>query len=929
MIKSFMKKCLLLSVLIYYSSNILAQGGFLSASPGKADKPIIDSSAVINWARLGIDHVISDNGKYFVYNIEHSAQKTLIVRSVTGSWEMQFPDADKSFFSRDSKQFIFMIKDTLCFLSLTTGNLRKKGGVVFYKQPENAAGEWIAYLLKDGEQKLVLYSLLNGEEHEFNAISDCIFSKNGRVLVLKSTTREGDYNKTALQWVTLPGCRSTEIWSEVSKGQKDVHVITGYDIDDDKMQLAFNIREQDMADAQGQDDLGHTADLPVSYTIWYYNQSIGKAICKVSNQSEGIGPGLFINGLVPKFSKDGGYILFQLLLPEVRKPVPDAVKVDIWSYHDTVLQCTQLQKTGPKIYAAAINVKEDNVIRLTQDYDDIKTYSNTNGQVVISHNTKGDRFWLNQMDTNCLVSLEIGTRKPLPGGYKQFIFSPHDKYLVYYDLIDQNYYSYNLSTGVEINLSGVIPYGWLAYKNEFNDGRSGKRPPLPVGIAGWSEDDLAFFVYDNYDIWRLDLSGSKPALNLTNGYGRLHHIKFRVTNGVDDFYSPVVFKKDESVLLTAFNTENKYNGFFRKSIDRNGDPELLSLGPWVFYQGGQYLLPISDQSFNIGMKPLKARNANVWIVKRQTAVESPNYFVTTDFRTYRELTDCQPQKAYNWLTAELISWMQLDNTLSQGILYKPENFDHRRKYPLIINYYQQRSHRMYQFPSPEFMGGNIDIPWFVSRGYLVFTPDIYIKNNDFGSSTFNSVVSAANWLSQLPFVDEKRMGINGHSIGGGETNYLITHTDKFAAAIEGAGVSDAISAALQLGNIVFDISRLEGAEYTRGDVSIWENPGMYLESSPIMKADKIKTPLLIMHNKIDGGVPWAQGVELFIALRRMEKPVWMLQYDNGGHVLWGKEAEDFSIRATQFFDYYLKGAKAPKWMVEGIPARLKGIETGY
>ncbi len=72
-----------------------------------------------------------------------------------------------------------------------------------------------------------------------------------------------------------------------------------------------------------------------------------------------------------------------------------------------------------------------------------------------------------------------------------------------------------------------------------------------------------------------------------------------------------------------------------------------------------------------------------------------------------------------------------------------------------------------------------------------------------------------------------------------------------------------------------------------------------------------------------------QSVEFFTGLRRLEKPVWMLQYDEGGHGVSGKDAVDWTIRMTQFFDYYLKGAAPPKWMTEGIPAKLKGIETGY
>jgi hypothetical protein len=86
----------------------------------------------------------------------------------------------------------------------------------------------------------------------------------------------------------------------------------------------------------------------------------------------------------------------------------------------------------------------------------------------------------------------------------------------------------------------------------------------------------------------------------------------------------------------------------------------------------------------------------------------------------------------------------------------------------------------------------------------------------------------------------------------------------------------------------------------------------------------------MMNNKSDEVVPFAQGGEFFTALRRLGKKVWMLQYDGEGHSLSrGKVAEDFHKRMMQFFDHYLKGSPAPKWMTKGLPAQLKGIENGF
>jgi dipeptidyl aminopeptidase/acylaminoacyl peptidase len=326
------------------------------------------------------------------------------------------------------------------------------------------------------------------------------------------------------------------------------------------------------------------------------------------------------------------------------------------------------------------------------------------------------------------------------------------------------------------------------------------------------------------------------------------------------------------------------------------------------------------------MKPIKAINSNVWLIKRESVRDAPNYFLTTDFKVYHRLTNIQPQNDYNWITSELHSWKQIDRSYTQGILYKPEDFNPKKKYPVIIFYYEQFSHRLNQFPNPQLSIGPIDIPWFVSRGYIVFTPDIYFTPGKNGYSTYNSVVSAAKYLSTLPFINSSKIGINGHSQGGFETNYLITHSKIFAAALSGAGVSDLVSSALAIDGYG---SRLGPAENKMG-ATLWQRSDLYFENSPILRVEKVSTPLLILHCKDDYAVPWQQSLELFLALRRLQKPVWMLQYDNGGHVLFlQKDKLDYTIRITQFFDHYLKNAGTPKWMRNGLPARMKGTENGY
>jgi dipeptidyl aminopeptidase/acylaminoacyl peptidase len=316
-----------------------------------------------------------------------------------------------------------------------------------------------------------------------------------------------------------------------------------------------------------------------------------------------------------------------------------------------------------------------------------------------------------------------------------------------------------------------------------------------------------------------------------------------------------------------------------------------------------------------------------------SASQSPNYFLTRDFRIFTQLSFVCPEANYSWLLTELITWKMSDGKQLRGVLYKPGNFDIHKKYPVIFYYYEKKSDELNLYQPPETSPGWINIPWFVSRGFIVFTPDIYYKMGSPCESAYNSVVSAAYYLSQYEWVDSSKMGIVGHSWGGYETNCIITKTNLFKAAISASGIENFIgqygSVMLgQDGNSIQNMYEDSGGQM-RIQANLWQRPDLFIMNSPIFNADKIGTPLLMMNNKHDDIVPFAQGIELFTALRRLGKKVWMLQYDGEPHSLLNEStSKDFTVRITQFLNYYLKGQRASKWMVEGIPASLKGMDDG-
>jgi len=311
----------------------------------------------------------------------------------------------------------------------------------------------------------------------------------------------------------------------------------------------------------------------------------------------------------------------------------------------------------------------------------------------------------------------------------------------------------------------------------------------------------------------------------------------------------------------------------------------------------------------------------------------PNLLVTDlSFKRQLQISDAAPQQnEFLWGTVELVSWTSLDGRKLEGTLHKPANFDPSKKYPMIVNFYEKSSQGLLSYHMPALGRSTIGYHYYTSNKYLIFNPDVYYKEGYPGEDAFNCVMPGITALIEKGFVDEKHIGAQGHSWGGYQVAYLATRTNLFAAIESGAPVVNMFSA---YGGIRWGsgLNRSFQYEHTQSRIgkSIWESPLRYIENSPLFTLDKVNTPILIMHNDDDGSVPWYQGIEFFIGLRRLQKPAWLLNYNEADH--WPtkqRDIEDFQIRMAQFFDHYLKEKPMPKWMKDGIPAVDKGVEMGY
>ena len=322
---------------------------------------------------------------------------------------------------------------------------------------------------------------------------------------------------------------------------------------------------------------------------------------------------------------------------------------------------------------------------------------------------------------------------------------------------------------------------------------------------------------------------------------------------------------------------------------------------------------------------IKAKNADAYLFTKGSSTEPADFYAAdASLANPVRLTDQRPQvEPFAWSPGvQLVNYTSDKGDKLQAALFLPANYEKGKSYPTVVNFYEKLSQTANQFSAPSANGFNRSV--YTSNGYAVFVPDIAYRVNDPGMSAVWCMVPAVKAAIATGVVDPKHIGITGHSWGGYQTAFLVTQTDLFAAAVAGAPLTDMVS----MYSLVYKNSGgWNGAifESSQGRFKggYWDNWDAYYRNSPVFFAKNVHTPLMILHNDKDGAVDFTQGVEYFNTLRRMQKPVIMLEYIGENHSLAKRPNQrDYTVRMREYFDHYLKGAPAPDWMVNGVP-RLK------
>jgi dipeptidyl aminopeptidase/acylaminoacyl peptidase len=621
-----------------------------------------------------------------------------------------------------------------------------------------------------------------------------------------------------------------------------------------------------------------------------------------------------------EFSRTGRRVFFGTAprpMEEVEDTLLDSdrVELDVWNWKDPYLQPMQLVQRDDELertYRAVAHLDEgDRVVQLgTEIIMNVSLGDEGEGDFAVGSTDRPYRqliSWDGRYNDVYAIDVRTGESRLVKErlrGFSAGAMSPEGRYIGWWDEEATSWMAVPVEGGEPVNLSENIPYPTWDGLDDHPQGLP------PEAFPVWTEGDREVLIADRYDLWVVDPT-SGEARSLTEETGREQGIRFRYTSEDPDRRAA---PRDEDIHLLAFNRATKASGVYRDRIEGTAPPRRVVYG---------------DRAYS-GLQ--KAEDADVWVHRWSTFQEYPELYVTdASLQNSERISETNPQQdEYSWGTAELVEWTSTDGIPLQGILYKPEGFDPSLEYPMMVYFYERLSDTFHRHVTPSPGGSSVNLAFYTSRGYVVFVPDIPYKIGWPGESAMNAVVPGVLSVLAEGYVDPERVGVQGHSWGGYQISYMVTRTNLFAAAEAGAPVSNMTSA---YGGIRWQtgMSRMFQYERTQSRIggTLWDAQHRYIENSPLFQADKVQTPVLMMHNDEDGAVPWYQGIEFFVALRRLQKPVWLLNYNGEAHGLRERaNRKDWAIRMQQFFDHYLMGAPTPVWLEEGVPATMKGRTLG-
>lgn len=517
-----------------------------------------------------------------------------------------------------------------------------------------------------------------------------------------------------------------------------------------------------------------------------------------------------------------------------------------------------------------------------------------NGSVALATSDVPYRWeftWMGGQSDAYVVDLATGERTRVAERLRNgAALSPGGAFAIWYH--GGAYWLHDIAAGTTRNATADVGVPMADEDHDYPD------PAPGYGVAGWLENDAGVLLYDKYDLWVVPTRGG-AARRVTDGRAANRIFRLVDRDGDDGGLAP-----DAEVLLESYHDREKNFGFYRARLDRPGVTRLLE----------------SPHRYDF---VAAAEDTDRVVFTREAYDEFPDLWVAApDFSAPRKVTDVNPglTDRFAWGRAELVEWHSADGTPTQGVVIKPGNYVEGRRYPVLVYYYRFFSQRLHEFNDPS-VNHRPSFPVYASDGYVVFLPDVRFEVGRPGLAATKSVVPGVQKLVDMGLADPDRVALHGHSWSGYQTAFMVTQTDMFRTAIAGAPVSNMTSAysGIRHGSGLARQFQYEMGQ-SRISGSLWEARDEYIDNSPVFFADRIRTPMLILHGDVDDAVPWEQSIEMYLAMRRLGKETVFLQYrDEPHHPQTYANKLDWAVKMKEWVDHYLKDAPAPAWITEGVP----------
>lgn len=355
-------------------------------------------------------------------------------------------------------------------------------------------------------------------------------------------------------------------------------------------------------------------------------------------------------------------------------------------------------------------------------------------------------------------------------------------------------------------------------------------------------------------------------------------------------------KKNASVIVKIFNTRNFHSGF--AYLHPDGKLETLVYGnfvvkdAWPIAKSLLYTTQSYQQPFEIHSQYKKV---NKTIYKSEGIVEGKLPFLRKKLFQYT---------------------LQSGKNLNAVLLF-PYGYDANKKYPLVVNVYEDRTQEILNYKIPHLHDGlGFNFLHYLYEGYFVLLPDLEYEIGNVGKVMSQSVVAATKEAGKYGNIDRSNMAVIGGSFGGYESTFLMGTTNIFKTAVAGVAVVDLPRMSLSYFRNYNqpEFWRVERQQH-RLDRGLFGNWQLYLEESPIYHLPKVTQPILLWCGTEDLNVNPDQSRAYFLGLQRLGKMGILLEYEGEGHnILEKNKQHDLNVKVWEWLEYFLKGKTPAPWI---------------